>query len=68
MNNCGLNCGIQRDCFNSSHPNIRMHNYSPNCSLNIFYDADMFNNQELLQSMISSFILLTLMSDSGGIW
>ena len=26
------------------------------------------NNQELLQSLISSFILLTLMFDSGGIW
>ena len=58
MNNCSLNCGIQRDSA-----------YSPYCCINISKDADMenlSNNQELLQLVISSCILLTLIFDSGG--
>ena len=42
--------------------------YSPSCSLYISYGADkenLFNNQELLKFVIISFILVTLIIDSG---
>ena len=45
--------------------------YSPYCSLYIFQDADkenLLNNQELLQKVIISFILMTSICDSEVIW
>ena len=45
--------------------------YSPSCSLYISLFAgkeNLFNNQEFLQLIIISFILMTLMCGSGVIW
>ena len=59
----GMVINLRTRLVNLLHPKI--------CSLHIFRGADkenLFKNQELLQLVIISFILVTLMFDSGVIW